>query len=259
KPFADLMQNDGYLIIPNKKTFAADVLTGYDILVIANALGLRGTIQQLLNIAHLEGKIDLTRSAFSQSECDAVQEWVKRGGSLLLISDHAPAGAAAGQLSSRFGVGMTNWYAEDQEPNHDPVTKSWAFLMFSRQNGLLLDHPITRGRREPEQINRVITFTGQSLKPPPGSISFLKLSPTAREYPTRRSPDNAFRPAGNLAQGVALEYFKGRVVVLGEAAVLTSQIARTPVRTFHFGMGWPDCDDRQLALNIMHWLSRLLN
>jgi len=37
KPFADLMANDGYEVTPNKKTFTKDSLTGFDVLVIANA------------------------------------------------------------------------------------------------------------------------------------------------------------------------------------------------------------------------------
>ncbi len=28
---------------------------------------------------------------------------------------------------------------------------------------------------------------------------------------------------------------------------------------FHFGMDWLGCDNRRLALNIMHWLSWLIN
>jgi hypothetical protein len=35
------------------------------------------------------------------------------------------------------------------------------------------DHPITRGRDNSEQVNRVQTFTGQSLKGPEGSTAFL--------------------------------------------------------------------------------------
>jgi hypothetical protein len=63
-------------------------------------------------------------------------------------------------------------------------------------------------------------------------------------------------PAKGRAQGVAMKFGKGRVVVLGEAAMLTAQLGgpnKTP-----FGMNRPGTDDRQLALNIMHWLSKLI-
>ena len=63
-------------------------------------------------------------------------------------------------------------------------------------------------------------------------------------------------PTHNHSQGLAFEYGAGRVVVLGEAAMLTAQI-RGPEK-IPFGMNVLGNDNRQLGLNIMHWLSRLL-
>jgi hypothetical protein len=259
KPFADLLSHDGYRVESNRTRFDAAHLGRARVLVIANALGFRGAAQQIANILHLEGKVSLVRPAFDPAEIDAVERWVGAGGSLLLIADHAPCGAAAGDLSRRFGVGMTNWYAEDDH-YHEPETDTPAFLVFSCENGLLLDHPITRGRDERERIDRVLTFTGQSLRPPPGSTPFLLLSAGAVEYPRRDSRRSEARSAAGLAQGVALRHGKGRVVVLGEAAMATSQLVKIPGwRTFHFGMGWTEYQDRQLVLNILHWLSGLLD
>jgi hypothetical protein len=39
KPFADLITNDGYQVVPNKQAFALKMLSGYRVLVISNALG----------------------------------------------------------------------------------------------------------------------------------------------------------------------------------------------------------------------------
>jgi hypothetical protein len=39
KPFADLLQNDGYLFVSNTRAFKVDALKGVDVLVIANAMG----------------------------------------------------------------------------------------------------------------------------------------------------------------------------------------------------------------------------
>ena len=47
----------------------------------------------------------------------------------------------------------------------------------------------------------------------------------------------------------------GRVVVMGEAAQLSAQVFGEGER---FGMNMPGIDNRQLVLNIMHWLSGLL-
>jgi hypothetical protein len=46
----------------------------------------------------------------------------------------------------------------------------------TNHNGLLTDHPITKGRDVSERINRVMTFTGQSITGTPGSIALLKLA-----------------------------------------------------------------------------------
>ena len=61
--------------------------------------------------------------------------------------------------------------------------------------------------------------------------------------------------AKGRAQGVALEVGQGRVVVLGEAGMLSAQRDR---RGSPVGMNFPGYDNRKFALNIMHWLSRLL-
>jgi hypothetical protein len=41
--------------------------------------------------------------------------------------------------------------------------------------------------------------------------------------------------------------------------MLSAQVFRSPGRQLRLGMEYPRCDNRQLALNIMHWLSELLN
>jgi hypothetical protein len=68
---------------------------------------------------------------------------------------------------------------------------------------------------------------------------------------------------GGRAQGVAFPFGQGRVVVLGEAALLSAQILRftegDQPRDARFGMNAAGNDDRQFALNVVHWLSRALN
>lgn len=258
RPFVELIRQDGYQVEPSTAGFAPENLRGAQIVVSANALGVRGSLQALANQAGLEGKLNLQPDAFTVSERTALRDWVATGGSLLLIADHAPAGAAADQLSREFGVEMTNWYAEDGK-HHDPDTDNWGFLVFQLEDGTLSDHAITRGDGPERRVSKVISFTGQALRVKnPAAAAFLKLSSTAIEYPKRESDDKDFRPAAGFAQGVALEHGKGRVVILGEAAMLTSQVTSTGMGTFRFGMSRRGYGNRQLALNIMHWLSRKL-
>jgi hypothetical protein len=92
------------------------------------------------------------------------------------------------------------------------------------------------------------------LKGPEGSAAILVLSDTATDAPTYESKNSA--SAAGRAQAVALKAGKGRVVVQGEAAMLSAQISGVEKRAM--GMNVPGNDNRQYALNLMHWLSGIL-
>ena len=234
KAFVDLITNDGYRVTPCGEPFTPPLLAKYDILVIANAMAEGG------------GDADGAKSAFTEDECKAVEEWVTGGGSLLLITDFGPFGSASNLLATRFGVDMSN------RVTVDPANELEHGLLFSREKHLLGDHAITNGRNESERVDRVVTFSGQSLQGPPGSVAFLKFADTAVENDGGQEISAAGR-----AQGVALTHGKGRVVVTGEAAQLSAQIVGFPPE--RFGMNTPGCDNRQMAQNILHWLSGLTN
>jgi hypothetical protein len=248
RPFARLISNDGYRVKSGRERFAAEHLRTCDILVVSNASGPEEHEDQ---------------SAFSGKEVRAVRDWVAGGGNMLLIADHWPFGGAASKLSEAFGVDMSRGVTEDTlNCDSEP-----AALVFSSENGLLGDHPITRGRGPEESVKRVVTFTGQSVSVPRGAAAFLRLGASSSDrrplppkvvrrgndtmvFPQYREPE----PAVGRAQGIALEFGKGRLVILGEAAMMTAQLAPDG---HPFGMNAPGNDDRKLALNIMHWLSRL--
>src|SRR5256714_5153083 len=228
KPFADLITNDGYQITPNKEKFSAAILKGFDILVISNALG-----AERMNMP------EAANPAFTAEECDAVRDWVKTGGALLLIADHAPMGSANQILADRFGVNMSKMFTIDNE-NYDKDSNNPGFIIYTRESGRLADHLITRGRNESERVNKVITFTGQSLKGPTESFAFLRLADSAVDA----MPGVNTNPtsAAGRAQGIVMTAGKGRVVVLGEAAMLSAQLAGPNKNPF--GMNRPGIDNR---------------
>src|SRR5215510_9025108 len=211
KPFADLITNDGYQITPNKQRFSPDVLKGYDLLVISNALG-----AERMNMPNAGNP------AFTDAECDAVRNWVKAGGALLLIADHAPMGAANQILAQRFDVNMSKMFTTDRE-NYDKDSNNPGFIVYTRESGRLADTAITRGRNDSERVNKIITFTGQSLKGPADSFAFMKLADSAVDV-LQGVNTNPTSAAGR-AQGIVMSSGKGRVIVLGEAAMLSAQLA----------------------------------
>jgi hypothetical protein len=240
KPFADLINSDGYNVVSNLKPFTRQSLETYKVLVIANALGAEDMDE--------DGAANV---AFTAEEIKAVHDWVKGGGALLLIADHAPFGGAAEDLAKQFGVTMSKGFVLDEE---HAVQGAPSMLLFTRENKLLQDHPITRGRDDSERVNRVQTFTGQALNIGDAAAVFLKLGPGAKDTPDREA--KTMTPVGGQAQGIAFKYGKGRVVMMGEAAMLSAQIAGP--NKFKMGMNAPGNDNRQLALNIMHWLTGAL-
>lgn len=242
KPFADLIVMDGYQVVIGRKIFTKESLDTFKLVIIANPLG-----------AEDIDDAGSDQPALADNEADAVRDWVKAGGSLLLIAEQAPFGSAAEGLAKRFGVEMSKGRVHDPA-NEEKDAAGQGWLSFSRENKLLLDHPVTAGRTDSEKINHVLTFGGQTLKGPEGSWTFLKLGDTATES-VPPATDKEVSAAGR-AQGLALKFGKGRVVVLGDPGMLSAQVTgreRTPM-----GINALGTDNKQLALNIMHWLSGLL-
>ena len=181
-----------------------------------------------------------------------MEKWVADGGALLLIADHYPFGGASAGLAQKFGVQMFNGEVRDTVHFHGNA-QFRDELVFSRKNGLLLNHPITEG------IQTVYSFRGQSLEAPANTDILLKFS----EHTLHTLPDSIWQkgsktytrfaapvPASNYCQGLALHHGNGRLVVLGEAAMLTAQIFEGE----KFGMNTPGNDNRQFALNVVRWL-----
>ncbi len=247
-PFAKLLRNDGYELRAHRGAFTRESLQDANVLVIVNASG--GTNPQLFgfNLPALR-KGERDAPAFTAEEIQVIAEWVQGGGSLWLVADHYPFGSAAASLASAFGVTMHGGYVEvaDQFPNQgDPST-----LEFVRSTATLLVHPITEGRSLAERLIRVVTFTGQSLDGPDSASAFMRLPLKAKEFVP--PPPNFQETQAGDAQGLAMDFGGGRVVVLGEAAALTAQVDGTQ----RFGMNVAP-ENKQFVLNVMHWLTRLL-
>ncbi len=242
KPFADLLFNDGYHVAVNRQPFTKESLKSFKILVIVNPLGAEDIDDE-----------GADSPAFTNAECDTVSEWVRGGGALLFVADEAPFGSAAEILAARLGVDMSKGYTVDPANAAKGENNNASVMVYSRENHLLAEHAISSGRSEAERVNRVIVFTGQSLKGPEGSDALLKLADSAVDKIASPVKTNS---AAGRAQGIAFRLGKGRVVALGDAAMLSAQL--TGSNNQPFGMNIPNIDNRQLALNIMHWLSGIL-
>lgn len=255
-PFAALLRADGYRVTAGGLAFDQGGLEGVDVLVIANA----GATQERP-----------TPPAFTEAEGEALEVWVRNGGRLLLIADHTPFGAAAAGLAGRFGVKMGTGYAFAMTTAGEPTTN----LTYPAE--AFGDHPIIAGRDSAERVESVTAFTGQSLDGPAGATVLLHMTTGAREakdLPTLQALADRLEAGGDAevalselstpalpAQGLAFNHGRGRVVVLGEAGMLSAQLIRFPPGSAQtdrrFGMNAAP-GNAQFGLNIMHWLTGLL-
>ncbi len=240
QPFAALLRRDGYDVRASKLRFSKASLKDGKILVIANALAERNKTEWTLP----------TPSAFTDDEVRAVSEWVRAGGSLLLIADHMPFPGAAENLAKPFGIRFSNGYAID--PN------ARGPMLFKRENESLKAHAIVNGRTDSEKVDSVATFTGSAFQADGDVQPLLVLGPTIVSALTTTAgqitKDTPRVPVNGWLQGAVMHVGKGRVAVFGEAAMFSAQLAgpnKNPM-----GMNDPIASKNpQFLLNVMHWLS----
>ncbi len=239
KPFADLLARDGYVIQPLKDTIGTNTLENVDILVISNPLNIRNTQDWTLP----------TPSAFTTDEINNISKWVEDGGSLFLIADHMPFPGAAGDLAAAFGFKLNNGFAYDSTSNGNDL--------FTRNDGTLKDNFIINGRNEQEKVDSIYSFTGQAFQIPDDATpvlvldnNFISLMPdTAWNF----KDDTPHISVAGWSQGAVKKFGKGKVVVWGEAAMFSAQLAGE--KKAKVGMNAPKAKyNYQLLLNIIHWL-----
>ena len=244
KGLADAIRRDGLRVDALTGRFTAETLRTVAVLVISNAR------------AAASGPLDARgRPAFTSSELDTVVDWVRRGGGLLLVVDHYPIGSANQELGARFGVDILNGETSDPLYERDELGARVATgsggtvtvssqIIFERASKAIADHPITCGLSQAERIDRVATFRGTSFDAPPAAVPLLRFSDAAID--ALGPAGTPRRPAAGRNQGLAMSFGNGRVVLLGEAAMLTN-------------IDLPAVQNRQFAINVIRWLAGRLN
>jgi hypothetical protein len=220
----------------NLKAFDENELKQMSLLVISNALN-------ELNIGNWTTP---TPSAFTEEEIQTTKNWVEQGGRLLLIADHMPFSGAAQKMAKAFGFHLPNCFAMDNRRR--------GLEYFTRIDSTLYSNEITNGLNEEQYIDSIITFTGSGFRIPAAAIPILKLNNYTLLSPSQAwqfSNDTPSEPSDNFFQAAALKFGKGKVVVMGEAAMFTAQVAGER----KIGINTPEAKfNVQLLRNTIQWL-----
>ena len=234
RAFGNRLDADRYRLLSREEPFTEDVLNNCDILVISNPLHVSNQSNWRLP----------TPSAFTPEEIVAVEQWVAAGGRLFLIADHMPFAGAAADLGRAFGFEFLNGFAMDNRRRQ--------FEYFTRRQGLLHDDPII------EALDSIVTFTGSAFLIPAAATPVISLD----ERYTILMPaqawnftdDTPFVDGGGFHQLAYRTYGKGKVMVSGEAAMFSAQLAgpnQAPV-----GLNNPAARNNiPLLRNLVGWLA----
>ena len=186
--------------------FSAHILDGVDLLVIGAAA-----------------------TPFSRPETDAIADWVRRGGSLLLLTDHEPFASPSEALAARFGVGMSlEMIAGDV-----PGSNRREFQRALAPSG--------------DEVGLARTYGGQALWRGNG----MRLLPLEATIPAANG--GTITAGAPAAQTLAFAYGRGRIVVSGESALFGAQRnERGPV-----GVNDGETHNEAFVLAAVRWLLRL--
>lgn len=237
-----LLENDGYIVLPLNETIRIDKLNECSVLVIINALNEKNE--------NLELPIF---SAFSEKEISDITQWVSEGGSLLLIADHMPFPEAINDLANKFGFNFENGHAMDTIGSPD---------YFIRNQKTLHSNYITNGSYSNESVDSILTFSGSAFTIPDNAVSILEFDSNWVSYNPERAWDfDNVKPISikGYSQGAFKEFGKGRVAVYGEAMMFTAQLG-AGLSWMKIGMNSEMCPQNyQLLLNTIHWLDGITN
>jgi hypothetical protein len=218
----DLLTWDGYRITRSRQRLVPEYLKGFYVLLIANAMPYPAGARGVAEAVGLGGL-----ATFGADEVEAVREWVRAGGSLLLIADAPHSGKAAAPLAAAVGATLHDCPAPVFLPAVVPA-----------------EHLIREGRAEyGERVESVAALASGWVE---------TALPAGSGVPILKVPVNG-SCAGGKPIGLALEFGRGRVVAL------TAQLERDEDLIRRTGVDPARLGNRQFILNAMHWLSRGLD
>jgi hypothetical protein len=240
-PFALLLGRAGYTVRPHEGPLTKSALATCRVLVTANALAERNSIE--------DWSLP-TPSAFTTDEILAVVEWVEGGGSLFLIADHMPFAGAATELGAAFGVAFSNGFTV-----YPGLEESQ--IIFRKSDGSVREDPATMVGRLTAGADSILGGIGSAFKAP-------DLEPVLvwREGAISREPETAWEfPEGTperdiqgWLQGAVGKWGEGRLAIFGEGSSFTAQV-QGPER-MPMGMNNPLAGGNvRFLLNLMLWLA----
>ena len=252
--FKTLIESDGFNARWLDKQISGEVLEETNVLVIANAYT-KGGARDFNNFSTLEAP-----SVYNDAEIALIANWVRDGGSLLILADHSPFAGGTIKLAEALGFTFMTGVAVHKSSISENIISNIDFRREgeSRRIGRLSGHPIVDGGLGRPRISHYFAFEGQAIIPPPQAASLLTIPKgyeTILTLSVREEFYTAMRlDASGFSQGAVLDLDNGRIGVFGETGGFTSQV-RSNVRSM--GLAAPEADENaEFVLSTLRWLAK---
>lgn len=246
KLFVQWLEAQGYAVRLSDGSFTPAALDGVDILALDNPLA-------DVNIDHWGLP---TPSAYSDEEVSAIVDWVRSGGSLLMVVEHMPFTGAFGKLLRAFGIEASNGFAIRSTGLSLLGTDEQELIgmfVYKRTEGELPDHPVLTGSTAKERIDTLAADWGSAFRMPEGASILLRLPDDALsvepEVAWEFDAGTPTREVGGWSQAGIMEFGAGRIAVLGDNFMVTHPGALTDPMD-DIGAQHP-----QFTLNLFRWLA----
>jgi hypothetical protein len=243
EPFLKLVREDGFQTNSLETKFTAKSLADTQILVVVNAY--KKTYSQF--------SIMQPPAAHDADEIEVINDWVLKGGRLLIIADHTPFAGGTSALAEKFGFTFFNGYVLEEAA----LPFRHGNINYRINKGLNQKHPIISGKFVDEEISQLFTFTGSAFIPPANAQSLLTIPKGFVVLMTQSTRESDKAPRINvsgLSAGSTLVHGDGRVAVFAEAAAFSAQVINK-LKTM--GMNNPNGAKNPIfALATMRWLAQ---
>jgi hypothetical protein len=271
-----LLSADGYQAKESTGHFTFDALRQAAVLVVAGP-----------GIMMSRKDIEDPQPLFTEEEAATLHDWVAGGGALLL----ATSGQDISVLLRRFEVELSQGQVRDAKLFSPKSEKQYHDYTLNAGNEGLSQDGILNGRSTEENVKSVVldSLVKAIAKAPENARPLLRCSESAMSYmpdvlqaselkaatataiaagkppaetTTSTAPAPRTTPAPHIPLAIAFAYGKGRVVVVTNSMIFTaltrSEVINDKKAEAGRQTGLTEADNQQFALNVMHWLSGLI-
>lgn len=224
----------------------------------ADLLILHGMPNDKIVLGSGDKKEIIYKSPLSDEEVLDITKYVYNGGSLLLFLSHFPGGSGALPLLEAFSIKFRDGYAYHPNfPGHNCGLCSH-FIMTQKNGMLNANHPVLASRLSDEIMPTTIKFLcGAAIFRNPEDNILPFPNNTINFTPTHDGSIDIEETSDSYAGMIGFEFGEGRVIVCTDQGIFRSLDLLIDGEKIPVTIHDPDCDNADLFLNSIRWLSKL--